>query len=99
MLISLWINTTVTPSPDVVTTASNATVISIVALSAANSPTMTTPQAFTQRLSLNLFPGSGALGLGVADATVPASGAMTQSPTWTQSGALKEWVFATLAFR
>lgn len=90
---------TVTPSPDVVTTASNATVISIVALSAANSPTMTTPQAFTQRLSLNLFPGSGALGLGVADATVPASGAMTQSPTWTQSGALKEWVFATLAFR
>ena len=90
---------TVTPSPDVVTNASNATVISIVALSAANSPTLTAPQSFTQRLSMNLFPGSGALGLGVADATVLTTGAAIASPSWTQSGIAKEWIFATLAFR
>ena len=90
---------TLTPSPNVVTNGSNATVISIVAMSAANSPSLSTAQSFTQRISQNLTPGSGSLGLGVADMTVATAGRSTSSPTWTQSGTARDWIFATLAFR
>lgn len=92
-------NQTLTPSPDVVTTGTHATVISIVAMSAANSLSLTTPRSFTERVSANLFPGSGALSLGVADTTVATTGSSAPSPTWSQTGTPKEWVFATLAFR
>ena len=91
--------TTFTPGPDVVTSGSTATVVSIVATSEASSPSLTNPRAFTQRVSANLYPGSGALSLGVADAVVAASGGTTTSPTWMQSGPLKQWIYATLAFR
>lgn len=90
---------TFTPSPNVVTNGANATVISIVAMSAGNSPTLTNAQSFTQRISQNLSPGSGTLGLGVADLLVVASGGSATSPTWTQSGTVKDWIYATLAFR
>jgi hypothetical protein len=82
-----------------VTSGSNAAVISIVAMSAANSPTLSTPRRFTQRISQNLTPGSGSLGLGVADTTVAVAGGSTASPTWTQSGTPRDWIYATLAFR
>ena len=92
-------STSFTPSPDIVTSGSNAAVISIVAMSAANSPTLSTPRGFTQRISQNLTPGSGSLGLGVADTTVAVAGGSTASPTWTQSGTPRDWIYATLAFR
>lgn len=91
--------TTFTPSPNVVTTQSEAVVISIVALSSANSPTVTTARGFTQRISANLYPGSGTLALGVADALVLAAGSTSPSPTWSQSGIAKDWLYATIAFR
>lgn len=92
-------STTFAPGSDVVTSGSTATVLSIVATSEASSPSLTNARAFTQRVNANLYPGSGALSLGVADAVVAASGGTTTSPTWMQSGPLKQWIYATLAFR
>ena len=91
--------TSFTPSPDVSTTGSTSTVISVVALSAANSPTVSSPRSFTQRISQNLYPGSGALSIGLADAVVSTSGASAPSPTWSQAGSPIGWMYATFAFR
>lgn len=90
---------TFTPTQDVVTTQAEAVVISIVALSAANSPTLANTRGFTQRISADLYPGSGTLSLGVADARVSTAGSTSASPTWSQSGTPKDWLYATIAFR
>jgi hypothetical protein len=90
---------TCSPTPDITTTASDAAVISVVATTAANSPALSAPQAFTLRDSKNLIAGSTFVSMGFADMRVPLTGGPALSPTWVQSGTTQAWVYATFAFR
>ena len=92
-------STTFTSPSDVVTNASNAVAVSIVATNGATSPTLSTSRGFTLRASANSTPGSGSVSLGVADTNVASTGAPAPSPTWSQSGTPQTWVHATVAFR
>ena len=92
-------STTFTSPSDIVTDASNAVVVSIVATNGATSLAMSTPKGFALRVSANSTPGSGSVSLGVADTNVAATGGPVASPTWTQSGTPQTWIHATVAFR
>ena len=92
-------STTFTPPTNVVTNASNAVVVSIMATNGATSPSLATSMGFTLRLSNNSTPGSGSVSIGLADTNVAMSGSSVSSPTWSQTGTSQAWLFATVAFR
>jgi hypothetical protein len=84
---------TLTPSPDMTTNANDATAISIVAIRAANTLSLSIPRGFTQRLATT----STNKALGFADVSVPTSETTPASPTWSQTGTAAQWAWATLA--
>jgi hypothetical protein len=86
-----------TPTPDVTTTQSNATVISVVAAREANPLSLLTAQGFNRVTSTTSSPGQG-VALGLADLPVSVAGTTPPSPTWTRSGSAGQWAFATVAF-
>ena len=90
--------TTLTPSPDLTTTAADATAISIVATRAANALSLSTAQGFTTQLATTNSPNQG-VALAIADRPVPVSGTTPPSPTWTQSGTAAQWAWASVAYR
>jgi hypothetical protein len=87
-----------TPTPDVTTTHSNATVISIPAVRATNPLSLSTPQGFTFRNTATNTPGTAGDAIGVADQSVGTSGTTPPSPTWSQSGFPAQWAWVTAAF-
>ena len=86
-------NTTFTPT-GVMTTAANATVISIVGVPAANTLSLSTAQSFT--LEARLTSSSPGAAFGLADRFVGTVGAVT-APTWQSSGSA-DWAAVTGAF-
>lgn len=90
---------TFTPPTNVVTNASNAVVVSIMATNGISSPSLSVAKGFSLRLSTNSTPGSGSVSIGLADRNVATSGTSVVSPTWTQSGTSQAWLYATVAFR
>ena len=88
---------TLTPSPDVTTSQANATVVSIVAIRAANTLSLGTARGFTLQNATTSTPSQG-LALGLADLLVVTSGSTPSSPTWSQSGTAAQWAWATIAF-
>ena len=89
---------TLTPSPDVTTNLANATVISIVAIRAANTLSLSTPHGFAFENTVTSTPGSASLALGVGDQFVPTVGGSDTSPTWSQTGTAAQWAWVTVAF-
>ena len=89
-------STTFTPTPDVTTTASNAHVVSIVAVRSASVPSLVTSRGFVIETADAGSVGVGQ-GVGVASFDMVQAGSAA-SPTWGASaGAV--WASATLAFR
>jgi hypothetical protein len=91
-------STAITPSPDVTTNSADAAVISIVAIRAGNTLSLSTPWMFTlQNTSIQSTIGQ-ARAIGIADRTGLSSGFTPPSPQWAQSGTAAQWAFATVAF-
>jgi hypothetical protein len=86
-----------TPTPDITTNQADATVISLVAIRAANTLTLSAAQSFTLRSATTQTTGQ-ATALGVADRTTSTSPSTPTSPTWSQSGTAAQWAWATVAF-
>jgi hypothetical protein len=87
---------TATPSPDVLTVQPNATVISIVAVRAANPLALANPAGFLFQTATTQSAGQGTA-IGVASQALPSTGSIANSPTWTQNGATAQWAWATIA--
>jgi hypothetical protein len=86
------------PTPDVTTNVAGATVISLVAVRAANPLSLSVAQSFTARTTVV----QSATGQPIAFAVAERSGlplpSTPVSPTWTQGGTAAQWAWATLAF-
>lgn len=90
---------TMTPSSSVTTSQTYATVVSIAAIRAGNTLSLSTAQGFTLQTALTFTPGSGqAVAIGIADQVVAASGSTPTSPTWSQSGTAAQWAWSTVAY-
>lgn len=87
------------PSSDVVTTLSDARVITFAVVRAANSLSLSTPRSFVSRTGVTSSPAGGApVALAIADRLVGSVGT-APSPTWTQSGTAAQWAWATVAWK
>jgi len=89
---------TYTPTPSVVTSVAQATVISIVAVRAANGLSLSAAHGFGLQFTDTSSPGSVSDSLGLADVVAPLSGTTVVSPTWAQSGTPAQWIAASVAF-
>jgi hypothetical protein len=87
-------SSTLTPNPDDTTNQAFATVVSIAAIKATNTLSLSAAQGFAFRNQTN----SGGVALGLADQFVPTSGGTDTSPTWSQSGTAAIWAWTTVAF-
>lgn len=88
---------TFTP-PSYTTTAANATVISMAAVCAANTLSLSVANGFSLDVSTtNTPPGGQGGGLGLASRGVPTAGAVTL-PTWSQTGTAALWAYISVAF-
>lgn len=90
--------TTRTPTPDVTTNQPDATVISIVAVRAANTLSLATPGSFALRSATTQSSTGQPTAIGVADLVVSVSPSTPVSPTWSQTGTAAQWAWATVAF-
>lgn len=91
------VSTQFTPSPDVVTSGSNAEVVNVVALRALGALGLSTPRGFRLDDVESLSPGSVDQSVGIAGLRVLTAG-QVPLPTWSSTaGAI--WLSATLAFR
>lgn len=88
---------TLTPATDVTTNGSNATVLSFVAIRAANTLSLGTPRSFSLENAATSTTGSASDAFGFADIFQPAAGTPA-SPTWSQTGTASTWARATVAF-
>lgn len=84
-----------TPTSDLTTNGSDATVISLVSVRAANALSLSTARGFSSEFATTTAQGT-ALALG--DLFVAASGTTVASPTWSQGGTPAQWAWATAAF-
>jgi hypothetical protein len=90
-------NATLTPSPDVTTNASDATVISLVAIRAGNSLSLSAPQSFTVQVADVQNSVGQPVALGVADIGTSTNPTTPPSPAWSQSGTAAQWAWTTIA--
>lgn len=92
-------SSTLTPSPNLTTSAANARVISIVAIRSLNAVSLTSPQSFGLRSVRTATPIGGAgVTVAVSDTLQTSAGSTPVSPTWTQSGTAAQWAWATIAW-
>ena len=91
---------TFTPTPDLTTNATNARVISIVAVRAVNTLSLLTPQSFGFRFTQTSTPlGGQGVAIAVSDSLQDANPSTPVSPTWSQTGTAAIWAWATIAWR
>jgi hypothetical protein len=86
--------TTLSPT-SILTSASNATEISFVGMSGANTLSLSTPQTFTQEVATTSTIGSGSA-LGIDDQSVPTLGTTPTAPIWSDLSS-NTWAWFTLA--
>jgi hypothetical protein len=86
--------TTMTPATNLTTSANDARVMSIVAIRAANTLSLSSAQGFALQTTTT----GTTRALGIADQYVATSGTTPTSPTWSQSGTAAQWAWATVAF-